>query len=180
MHLLVTVVTVLLALGPGWAHQPLYNPGSPSLEAAYRIEDPDVSKVVTGQLGSGEAAYHLLELTETTRVSGTLFMGNGCEAAFSPKLWLVGYDALGAAPFTVPGGTGASAFEGDWESYNGHGVRGFRGPSFTIMLEPGSHYLVVHSSEGEGYYMLSLAGHEVPGGTSEGRQAIRRFNRCGR
>jgi hypothetical protein len=30
-----------------------------------------------------------------------------------------------------------------------------------------------------GYYLLSLAGEEVPGGSPEGFAAIPRFNRCG-
>jgi hypothetical protein len=172
------LLTLLLLAGAS-AHQPLFNPGSPSFESPYRIEAPDVSKVITGRLGEGEVAYHLLELTETTRVSGTLFMGNGCEATFDPTLWLVGGDEEGAAPFAVPEGYGALSYRDVWAPYNGHGVRGFRGASFFVELEPGSHYLAVHSPEGEGYYMLSLAGRELPGGTREGRDAIGRFNRCG-
>ena len=179
MRPLAPLLTLLLALSTGLAHQPLFNPGSPTLAAPYRIEAPDISKVVTGELAEGEVAYHLLELSETTLLSGSLFLGDGCEPAFDPALWLVGGDAEGAAPFEVPEGYGAEAYREAWTPYRGHGVRGFRGASFYLELGPGSHYLVVHSETGAGYYLLSLGGREVPGGTREGREASQRFNRCG-
>lgn len=74
---------------------------------------------------------------------------------------------------------GAKVFAGGWRDYQGHGLVARQGPEFRERLRGGTYYVVIEAGNAAGYYLLSLAGAEVPGGTSEGRAALARFNRCG-
>ncbi|MFC6749210.1 hypothetical protein [Deinococcus aquaticus] len=50
----VTLAGFLLCAGAG-AHQPLFNPGSGTLDSAFRVPQPTVSKVITVQGRAGAA-----------------------------------------------------------------------------------------------------------------------------
>lgn len=165
----------------GLTHQPFWNPGSPTLPQAYRVLEPTVSKVITSQLGAGQLGFYAFELAAGFVLDLGLFVGAACPAAFQPRMWLVGPGVQGnrRPPFTVPEGLGAMVFEGGWRDYRGHGIVARKGPQFQERLQGGTYYVVVEAGQAAGYYMLSLAGTEVPGGTAEGRAALTRFNRCG-
>jgi len=164
----------------GFAHQPFWNPGSPTLEQAYRVLEPTVSKVVTSQLGAGQLGFYVLELSAGFVLDLGLFVGAACPPAFQPRMWLVGPSLQGSQrpPFAIPEGMGAEVSEGGWRDYRGHGLVARKGPEFRRRLPGGTYYVVVEAGNAAGYYMISLGGSEVPGGTPEGRAALGRFNRC--
>ncbi len=180
MKKLFTGLIILLA-SAGFAHQPFWNPGSPSLEQAYSIVEPTVSKVITSQVNANQMGFYELELPAGFVLDLGLFVGAACPAAFQPRMWLVGPGIAGNArpPFAIPGGMGARLFTGGWRDYRGHGLVARKGPELRERLAGGSYYVVVEAGGAAGYYMISLAGAEVPGGTLEGRAALGRFNRCG-
>lgn len=81
---------VILLASVGFAHQPFWNPGSPSLEQAYRILEPTVSKVVTSQVNAGQLGFYVLELAAGFVLDLELFVGATCPPAYQPRMWLVG------------------------------------------------------------------------------------------
>ncbi len=169
-----------LIFSPALAHQPFWNPGSPSLQQAYRMLEPSVSKVVTGQLASRQLAFLALELTAGFVLDIGLFVGGACPTSFKPRLWLIGPGLpKDQPPFDLPSSLGAKVFENNWREYQGHGLIARKGPEVREKLAGGVYYLVVEAPESGGFYMVSLAGSEESGGTAEGRAALTRFNRCG-
>jgi hypothetical protein len=148
-----------------FAHQPVFNPGSPTPERAYRVLEPTISKVITSE-AQGERNWHALDVQSGFRLDVALFVGANCSANFNPKLYVVGKELSGQAPFPLPSGFGALAVENTWSQYSGHGIVGRR------------YYLVVEHGNTSGWYFLSLGGSEVSGGTSAGRTALSRFNAC--
>ncbi|TFU17522.1 hypothetical protein [Thermus tengchongensis] len=109
----------------------------------------------------------------------SLFVGGGCPEGFRPVLWLLGQGLGGEAPLPLPPGWGGLRREAvAWTPYRGHGLRARRGPRLEVELRGGTYLLAVEAGMGEGYYLLSLDGREVPGGSLEGLAAIPRFNRC--
>lgn len=177
--LLMGCIIALTSLG--FAHQPFWNPGSPALEQAYKVLEPSVSKVVTGQLSAGQLGFYVLELSAGFVLDLGLFVGAACPPAFQPRMWLVGPGLQGNArpPFPAPEGMGARVFSGGWRDYRGHGLVARQGPELRERLSGGTYSVVVEAGNAAGYYMISLGGSEVPGGTPEGRAALGRFNRCG-
>ena len=176
------MIGLFIGLGSlGFAHQPFWNPGSPTLQQAYRVLEPTISKVVTGQLSAGQLDFYAFELAAGFVLDLGLFVGAACPATFQPRIWLVGPGVQGnqRPPFAIPDGLGARIFEGGWRDYRGHGLLARKGPLLRETLQGGTYYVVVDAGSAGGYYMLSLAGAEVAGGTSEGRAALARFNRCG-
>lgn len=175
-------VAVLIGLlgAAGWAHQPLWNAGSPSLESAWTIEAPTVSKAVFGALEPGERAWFELDAPGGFTLDARVFAGGACDASFRPRLWRVspGDGSASAAPFALPEGFVATEAAGAWEPYRGHGLDGWGGPALRAPVETGTHYLVVRAPPTGGVYLLSLGGSERFGGTAEGRAGIGRFNRC--
>lgn len=165
----------------GFAHQPFWNPGSPTLQQAYKILEPTVSKVVTGQLGAGQLGFYIFELAAGFVLDLGLFVGAACPVAYQPRMWLVAPGVQGnqRPPFAIPEGMGAKVLEGGWRDYRGHGLVARKGPEFRERLSGGTYYVVVEAGNAAGYYMISLGGLEIPGGTPEGRAALGRFNRCG-
>jgi hypothetical protein len=161
------------------AHQPLFNPGSPSAERAFRIAEPQVSKVITAEARSGGQDWYVMDVGNSFRLDVALFVGAPCPKAFMPKLWLVGPGLDGRAPFAVPVGMGAVNVGEGWMEYSGHGVVARKSPTLIRMLNAGKYYLMVDHGESRGWYFISMGGDELPGGTSEGRAALARFNRCG-
>jgi hypothetical protein len=143
--------------------------------------EPTVSKVVTSQLGAGQLGFYVLELSAGFVLDLGLFVGAACPASFQPRMWLVGPGVEGNArpPFPIPEGLGARVYSGGWRDYRGHGLVARKGPQFRKQLSGGTYYVVVEAGNAAGYYMISLNGAEVPGGTPEGRAALVRFNRCG-
>lgn len=181
----VLIVSVaFLVLGSSGAHQPLFNPGSPSLERAFRIAEPQVSKVITAEARANGQDWYVIEVVNGFRLDVALFVGAPCPKAFRPRLWLVGpgleHRGLeGRAPFGLPTGMGAINVGEGWTDYSGHGVVARKSPTLVRTLGAGRYYLVVEHGESRGWYFVSLGGDEAPGGTSEGRAALARFNRCG-
>ena len=171
---------LLLAVGSlALAHQPLFNPGSPSQASAYPILEPTVSKVITAEAKTGGLDWYALEVAQGFNLDVALFVGAPCPKAFNPRLYLIGPGLTGKAPFATPEGTGALAVAETWTDYSGHGVVARKGPTLTRTLNAGKYHLVVQHTEAKGWYFLSLGGSEAPGGTAEGRAALVRFNRCG-
>jgi hypothetical protein len=171
---------LLLCSSMALAHQPFWNQGSTSLLQAYKVESPSVSKVVTGQLAPGQVAYLAFQLGAGFVLDVGLFVGAACPAAFQPRLWLIGAGLPKTdTPFSKPDGLGARVFGGSWQDYRGHGLVARKGPEFRQSVNGGTYYVVVEAGEAGGYYMVSLGGSEVGGGTAEGRAALARFNLCG-
>uniref|UniRef100_A0A7C5RES0 Uncharacterized protein n=2 Tax=Thermus caliditerrae TaxID=1330700 RepID=A0A7C5RES0_9DEIN len=162
-----------------WAHQPFWNPGSPHPETPYPVVAPEVSQALFGQLAPGERAFFRLQVPAGFTLRTSLFVGEGCHEGFRPTLWLLGPGLGGQAPLPLPPGWGAIRQEAPaWTPYRGHGLRARRGPRLEVELRGGTYLLAVEAGMGEGYYLLSLDGLEVPGGSLEGLAAIPRFNRC--
>ena len=172
---------VLAVLGSfALAHQPFWNGGSPTLGQAYKVLEPTVSKVVTGNLGTGQLAFYAFEVAAGFVLDLGLFVGGACAPGYAPRMWLVGKSLPKTqAPFALPEGMGAKVFEGGWKDYQGHGLVARKGPEFRERLSGGTYYVVVEAGGAAGYYMISLGGSEIPGGSAEGRAALGRFNRCG-
>lgn len=159
------------------AHQPLFNAGSPTREQAFVIPNLEISKVITSESRS-ERNWYALEVTRNLELDLTLFVGASCPKAFTPRLYLIAPNLEGTAPFTLPQGMGALAIANTWTDYSGHGVVARKSPSFERRLSAGKYYLVVEHGQSKGWYFLSFGGSEVSGGTTEGRTALARFNRC--
>lgn len=162
------------------AHQPFWNPGSSRMDEAYRIENPDISQAVFGRLNGGERAFFLLEEEREFLLRASLFVGGGCQEAFRPRFWLVSEylpDGKEGLSF-LPQGMKAQEIRGEWRPFRGHGLSAVKGPEIVQRLPGGRFYLVVEAPEVGGWYLVSLNGREVPGGSPEGWQAIPRFNRC--
>ncbi|MEN3186080.1 MAG: hypothetical protein ABDK94_01800 [Atribacterota bacterium] len=177
LMLMVFAATLHFAF-PVFAHQPFWNPGSSTMERAYRIADPSVSQAIFGQLRSGERDFFLVEMTTESLLQVSLFVGEGCGETFRPKLWLVGENIEGNSLPFLPEGMGAQKIEGTWRPFRGHGLRAFKGPELRRRISPGRVYLVVEGTDAAGFYLLSINGREVPGGSPEGWQAIPKFNQC--
>ncbi|MDX2005780.1 MAG: hypothetical protein SFU83_10930 [Meiothermus sp.] len=178
---LASLCSFLLSLSSlALAHQPFWNAGSPTLAQAYRVLEPTVSKVVTGNLAAGQLAFYAFEVAAGFVLDLGIFVGAACPSGYAPRMWLVGKSLPKAqAPFALPEGMGAKVFEGGWQPYQGHGLVARKGPEFRERLAGGTYYVVVEAGGAAGYYMISLGGSEIPGGTAEGRAALGRFNRCG-
>lgn len=175
-----TLAGFLLCAGAG-AHQPLFNPGSGTLETAFRVPQPTVSKVITVQGRAGGRDWYALSTGAGFRLDVAVFVSSACDAAYRPRLWLVGpgVPVTAGGPDFVPDGWGAVGVSGPYAAYSGHGVVGWRGPTLARTLGAGTHYLVLEHGTRGGWSFISLAGAEVPGGTTEGRAALGRFGRCG-
>jgi hypothetical protein len=168
---------VLMLVASALAHQPLFNDGAATQAQAYRITEPTVSKVITSE-GQGGRNWHALDVSNNFQLDVTLFVGASCDRAFSPQLYLVGAGLAGKAPFELPNGMGALAVANSWSDYSGHGVVARKGQELLRKLSAGRYYLVVEHGSSGGWYFLSLGGSEVGGGSSAGRSALARFNRC--
>lgn len=163
-----------------FAHQPLWNEGSQTLETAFVIPEVKVSKAIFGELNAGYA-YYQLDVPKNFPLSASLFVGGACNAAFLPEFWLLSpaeSNNSSEAPFSVPEAYEVKQATGDWNAYSGHGLKGQKGPELRGLLNEGRYYLVV-SAQNQGYYLVSLGGSEEFGGTQEGRNAIPKFNNCG-
>ncbi len=160
------------------AHQPFFNAGSPTREQAFNIINPEISKVITAESRTGGRNWYKLEVRQNFDLDVALFVGAPCPKAFNPKLYLVGKGLTESAPFAMPEGMGAFAVANTWTDYSGHGVVARKSPTFEKRLAAGQYYLVVEHGASLGWYFLSMGGSEVSGGTSEGRAALGRFNRC--
>jgi hypothetical protein len=172
-------IGLLLALsGWGLAHQPWFNSGSPTRAQAYQIQQPNVSKVITAEARGGRDWYSL-EVKAGFKLDVALFVGAPCAKEFKPRLYVVGPGLEGAVPFELPAGTGALQLENAWGDYSGHGVNARRTPTLTRTLAAGRYDLVVDHGNARGWYFISLGGDEVMGGSTDGRNALSRFNRCG-
>lgn len=179
----IPILLALLAASAAAAHQPLWNEGSPAPEAAFEIETPRVSKAIFGTLAAGGIAWFALDTPDGFRLDARVFAGGGCDAAFRPRLWLLGPGLDGRADprgagLEPPAGHGALAAAGGWEAYRGHGLRGWAGPEVVRELPAGRHYLALQAPPVGGVYLLSLGGREAFGGSAEGRAGIGRFNGC--
>lgn len=171
--------STLLLWGLALAHQPLWNPGSPTVARAFRVSEPEVSKAITGQLSPSSMAYFRFDLPAGFVLDLGLFVGGDCPTNFEPRLWLVGPGLPSLdTPFPIEKGQGAMRFSGGWKPYQGHGVVGRKGPALREKLGGGTYTVVVEAGVDSGFYMLSLGGLERPGGTTEGMLAIGRFNQC--
>ena len=180
---LALLVYIVLIIGMTLAHQPLWNNGSPTLQEAFRVTEPEVSKAIFGRLKAGELAYFKLDVADNFKLDASLFVGGNCHKAFQPEFWLLttdpSTDLSKVAPPFPPEGFSARRIPGVWRSYQGHGLAGREGPEVLETLRAGVVYLVVVASEVEGYYLVSLGGREAFGGSAEGREAIPSFNYCG-
>ena len=160
------------------AHQPWFNPGSPTRAQAYPIQQPNVSKVITAEAKGGRDWYSL-EVKAGFKLDVALFVGAPCAKEFKPRLYVVGPGLEGAAPFELPAGTGALQLENAWGDFSGHGVVARRTPTLIRTLAAGRYDLVVDHGTSRGWYFISLGGDEAFGGSVDGRAALSRFNRCG-
>jgi hypothetical protein len=179
-----TLILMLIGLAD-WslAHQPWFNPGSPTRAQAYQIQQPNISKVITAEAKGGRDWYSL-EVKAGFKLDVALFVGAPCVKDFKPRLYLVGPGLEGpgsssSVPFEMPAGTGALQLENAWGDYSGHGVVARRTPTLLRTLATGRYDLVVDHGNARGWYFISLGGDEVMGGSNEGRAALSRFNRCG-
>jgi hypothetical protein len=179
LHRMKKFLAFFLVASLALAHQPLFNPGSPSREQAFVVSNPEVSKVITTESRPNSRDWYRLEVGEGFVLDVALFVGAPCPKAFAPRLYLLSQGLAGSAPFALPTGYGAMAVENIWTDYAGHGVTARKSPTLQRRLSAGKHYLVVEHGQSKGWYFVSLGGSEVPGGTSEGRSALARFNRCG-
>ncbi len=172
------IFVVIVLASSGLAHQPWFNPGSPSRAQAYQIQQPSISKVITAEAKGGRDWYSL-EVKAGFKLDVALFVGAPCVKEFKPRLFVVGPGLEGAAPFELPAGTGALQIENAWGDFSGHGVVARRTPTLIRTLAAGRYDLVVDHGKARGWYFISLGGDESFGGSSEGRNALSRFNRCG-
>jgi hypothetical protein len=172
-----SILATIALMGSGLAHQPLFNPGSPTRTQAYQILEPNVSKVITAQAKGGRDWYSL-EVKGDFKLDVGLFVGATCPKEFRPRFYLVGPGLEGTAPFELPAGNGVLQVENTWSDYSDHGVVARRTPTMLRTLTAGRYDLVVDHGEARGWYFISLGGTETPGGSNEGRNALSRFNRC--
>jgi hypothetical protein len=171
------IFVVIVLIGSGLAHQPWFNPGSPTRTQAYPIQQPSISKVITAEAKGGRDWYSL-EVKAGFKLDVALFVGAPCPKEFKPRLYVVGPGLEGNAPFELPAGTGALQLENAWGDYSGHGVVARRTPTLIRTLATGRYDLVVDHGTSRGWYFISLGGDEVMGGSVDGRAALSRFNRC--
>jgi hypothetical protein len=173
-----TLIFSLVGLA-GWslAHQPWFNPGSPTRARAYQIRQPNISKVITAE-AKGGCDWYSLEVKAGFKLDVALFVGAACVKEFKPRLYVVGPGLEGAAPFELPAGTGALQLENAWGDYSGHGLIARRTPTLIRTLAAGRYDLVVDHGNARGWYFISLGGDEIMGGSVDGRAALSRFNRC--
>lgn len=180
-HTRYLVLSIGLVLASwAFAHQPFWNEASGSPEQAFVIEHLTVSKAIFGNLQAGEVDYFLLNAPAALTLEASLFVGEGCNQNFKPKLFLL-RPKTGMNPqtsFEIPKDYSLLQGSGDWTPYKGHGLRGRQGPTLQLEVTSDSYYFVVESGEQGGFYLLSLSGSEAPGGSTEGREAIPRFNQC--
>ena len=175
---------IVFVSSASYAHQPLWNEASPEFASSYQVEEIKVSKAIFGDLNAGELDIYKLDVPAGYQLNISLFKGN-CKT-FDPKLWLAqeasedeqvepnaSFESL-----DLPDGYAISAVEAtEWRNYNGHGLKGYKGTGISEFIN-GTVYLIVEAGEESGVTLLSLAGREIPGGSPEGRDATRRFNRC--
>jgi hypothetical protein len=171
------IFAVIGLASSGLAHQPWFNPGSPTRAQAYQIQQPNISKVITAEAKGGRDWYSL-EVKAGFKLNVALFVGAPCVKDFKPHLYVVGPGLEGAAPFEISAGTGALQIENAWGDYSGHGVVARRTPTLIRTLAAGRYDLVVDHGNARGWYFISLGGDEVMGGSIDGRAALSRFNRC--
>ncbi len=172
-------LVVLMFLGVALAHQPFFNSGSPTRETAFVIANPEVSKVITAESRTGSRNWYAFEVKQNFSLDVALFVGANCPKAFQPRLYLIGRNLKDPVSFAIPENMGGLAVANTWSDYAGHGVVARKSPTLEKRLDAGQYYLVVDHGQSKGWYFLSLGGSEIAGGTSEGRSALSRFNRCG-
>ena len=179
MQKLIFVLFVVFGSCLAFAHQPLWNPGSSTPLTPFVIDEVDVSKAIFGELKDANVAHFVITVPNNFDLDVGIFRGGQCEEAFLPELWVLREGKAGDTPFESLANFEGVKIEGNWSSYQGHGLVGFKGAEYKEKLKEGTYSIVVHAPQGEGMYLLSLGGLERWGSTPEGLAAIPRFNRCG-
>ena len=179
--LFIGLIACVALASSGTAHQPWFNPGSPSQERAFRVQEPEVSKVITAEARANGQNWYVLDVPEGFQLDVAIFKSAACANDFNPRLWVVGPGLEGPsrAPFKLPDGMGVLEVAQSWSPYSGYGLNARRGPTFERRVKAGRYYYVVDHGAKPGWYFLSLGGSEISGAGPEGRAALTRFNRCG-
>lgn len=174
---------------PVAAHEPIFNDdGSPQTDAPFAIDDPQVSKAISGALREpGALDVYRLDVEAGHTFSFKLMVPDVCPD-FAPHLVFMGpgvTDDMSGLPASLelPPDAGAFTVAADtWPTYyESHGRVTYRtGPAFTHTAnQDGSFYIAVYDRlDRTGTYLLSMAGSELFAPVPNWRERKAAYDRC--
>ena len=169
-----------------FAYQPIFNEeGSPSIEEAFQIEEPELSSIIFGTLkSSNRIDYYRIDVPVGKTLWFQLFTPATCEG-FKPEMVLIGPDIIAnktAVNLEIPKGMKARTFtEQQWGTYFDRTDPTLyqAGPAFQHVAQSTTYYIAVYHPDNQaGTYLLSMSGREATVEESEWRTQKDTFNAC--
>ena len=169
-----------------FAYQPIFNEkGSPSIDEAFLIEEPELSSIIFGTLkSSNRIDYYRIDVPVGKTLWFQLFTPATCEG-FKPEMVLIGSDIVAnktVVNLEIPKGMEARTFtEQQWGTYFDRTDPTLyqAGPAFQHTAQSTTYYIAVYHPENQaGTYLLSMSGLEATVEESEWRAQKDTFNAC--
>lgn len=159
------LTAIYFIITPALAHVPIFGGEGKSPDTATQVEDPAKSRVLYGQLATGDLRYYSFEMKQGERiVLGLIVPVEQGNKGFTPDLILMGPGLKddGKVPGTaeVPKGYGAKVFSGNLPespTYEGFTPSAFYSLTRQDLKAPesGTYYVAVGSTQG------SVQGREI-------------------
>lgn len=160
------LVSLYFLFVPVFAHVPTFGGEGKNLNTAVPVENPEISRVLYGQLNVSESRYYTFDINEGERiVLGLTIPVKEGDQGFVPDLILMGpgLENEGKIPenMEIPQGYGARVFEGklpESATYEGFTPSNFYSVVDQDLKAPetGKYYVVVNSPEKEGNYGIVI------------------------
>lgn len=169
--LLILLIAVYYFLNPVLAHVPIFDSGGKSLDTATQTVNPEISKVIYGEIAAGDLRYYSFKMNKGERiVLGLTIPVEQGRQGFTPDLILMGpgliYEGKVPTNLDVPKGYGVKVYSGNLG--NGPEYEEFTPSAFYTLSSPdliapenGTYYVVVSSTNEGGNYGIVIGYKEI-------------------